>query len=452
MSDLHDVFEYIDAHHDHYVADLQRLVRQPSVSAQGIGIAETAAIVEQMLADCGFDVAQYSTSGNPIVFGERAGVSSRRLTFYNHYDVQPADPLELWNTDPWSADIRDGRIWGRGVADNKGNLVARLSAIDALLKVRGELPLTVKYIVEGEEEIGSIHIEEFTHAHGEKLASDGCIWESGGRDDQGRLDISLGMKGICYLELSVQTVSEDQHSSKAIRLPNAAWRLTWALASLKGPDERIKVKGFYDKVRQPTPAELAVLAEIPDNSASEMARLGIDHYLLGLTGAERIQRDYFEPTCTISGILSGYTGEGSKTVMPARAMAKVDHRLVPDQDPDEIEQLIRIHLDEHGFSDVSIKAFGNEKPGRSSLDSTLVRVVDETWREMTGKETTIAPTSLGTGPWYYLNDALGIDGCTAGAGHPASSVHAPNENIYVEDYIRHIKHAAMIMDRFATAV
>ncbi len=449
MTGMQDVFDYIDAHALDYVADLQRLVRQPSISAQGVGIAETAAMVEGLLADRGFDVAQYETRGNPIVFGARTGASPKRLTFYNHYDVQPPEPLELWNGDPWSAEILDGRIWGRGVADNKGNLVARLSAIDALLKVRGELPLTVKYIVEGEEEIGSIHIEDFTQQHGDKLASDGCIWESGGRDDQGRLELSLGMKGICYIEMSVETVAEDQHSSRAIRLPNAAWRLTWALASLKGPDERIRVKGFYDKVRQPTAAELAVLAEIPDNSESELKRLGIDSYLLGLTGQERIRRDFFEPTCTISGILTGYTGEGSKTVMPARGMAKVDHRLVPDQDPDEIFQLIRAHLDEHGFSDVHIKAFGNEKPGRSSLESPLVRVVDETYRELTGNETTVQPTSLGTGPWYYLNDALGIDGCTAGAGHPASSVHAPNENIYVEDYIRHIKHAAMIMDRFA---
>ena len=279
MPDMQAVFEHIDQHADEYVADLQRLVQQPSVSAQGIGIAETAAIVEGMLAERGFDVAQYETSGNPIVFGSRAGATEKRLTFYNHYDVQPAEPFELWNSDPWSAELRDGRIWGRGVADNKGNLVARLSAIDALLKVRGELPLTVKYIVEGEEEIGSIHIEEFTHAHRDKLDSDGCIWESGGRDDKGRMELSLGMKGICYIEMSVQSVAEDQHSSRAIRLPNAAWRLTWALATLKGPDERIRVKGFYNKVREPTAAELAVLAEIPDNSEAEMKRLGIDSYL-----------------------------------------------------------------------------------------------------------------------------------------------------------------------------
>jgi len=147
MTDLNDVFAYIDEHRDEYIALLQQLVRQPSVSAQGIGIAETASMVESLLRDRGFDVAQYPTGGNPVVFGERTGTSGMRLSFYNHYDVQPAEPLELWHSDPWAAEIRDGRIWGRGVADNKGNLAGRLAAVDAVLKTRGELPLTVKFIV-----------------------------------------------------------------------------------------------------------------------------------------------------------------------------------------------------------------------------------------------------------------------------------------------------------------
>lgn len=448
MSDA--VFDYIDRHRDEYVATLQWLVRQPSVSAQGVGITETAAMVEALLAERGFDVAQYPTSGNPVVFGQRAGAADRTLTFYNHYDVQPAEPLELWESDPWDPVIREGRIWGRGVADNKGNLVARLSALDAILKIRGELPLNVKYIVEGEEEIGSVHIEEFTHAHADKLESDGCIWESGGRDAQGRQQIQLGMKGICYVELRVQGVAEDQHSSRATRLPNAAWRLVWALSTLKDADERILIPGFYDRVRPPTSAELSALAKIPDDTGDELERLGIDGYLLGLTGLERITRDYFQPTCTISGLLSGYTGPGSKTVMPARAMAKVDMRLVPDQDPHEIFALLRKHLDDRGFSDIELELLGPEKPGRTSLDAPLAKVVEETYRELTGQESIVSPTSQGTGPWYYLNDALGIDGCSGGSGHPASGAHAPNENIYLDDFVRHIKHVVLILDRFAT--
>jgi acetylornithine deacetylase/succinyl-diaminopimelate desuccinylase-like protein len=448
---MDDVFAYIDQHQDEYIAMLQKLVRQPTVSAQGIGIAETAAMVEGMLAENGFAAQQYPTNGNPVVYAEQAGATTKRLSFYNHYDVQPVEPLELWHSDPWDPVIRDGRIWARGVADNKGNLVARIAAMNAVRAVRGQLPLTVKFIVEGEEEIGSINIEDFTHAHRDLVASDGCIWESGSRDEKGRQLINLGMKGICYVELRVRGVSEDQHSSKAIRLPNAAWRLVWALGTLKGPDEKILIPGFYDKVRKPTPAEVAVLDRIPDDSADEMARLGIDRYLLGLTGRERIERDFFQPTCTVSGILSGYTGKGSKTVMPAEAMAKVDMRLVPDQDPMEIFALLRKHLDDQGFSDIELELLGPEPPGRSSMESPLAKVVESTFEELTGKESIISPSSLGTGPWYQLCSSFGIDGCTAGSGHPSSGAHAPNENIYVEDYIRHIKHVALIMDRFANA-
>ncbi len=448
---MQDVFDYIDAHQDEYIAMLQDLLRQPSVSAQGIGIAETAAMVEGLLTANGFEARQYKTSGNPVVYAEQPGTSSKRLSFYNHYDVQPAEPLELWHSDPWDPVIRDGRMWARGVADNKGNLVARIAAMNAVRAVRGELPLTVKFIVEGEEEIGSIHIEEFTHAHRRLVAADGCIWESGSRDERGRQLINLGMKGICYVELRVRSVSEDQHSSKAIRLPNAAWRMVWALASLKGPDERVLIPGFYNKVRKPTPAEVEVLDRIPDDSADEMARLGMDSSLLGLTGRERIERDFFQPTCTVSGFLSGYTGAGSKTVMPAEAMAKVDMRLVPDQDPLEIFELLRKHLDAQGFDDIEIELLGPEPPGRSSMESDLAKVVESTFTELTGQSSIISPSSLGTGPWYQLCSAFGIDGCTAGAGHPASGAHAPNENIYIDDYIRHIKHVALIMDRFATA-
>lgn len=448
---MQDVFAYIDAHHEEYIAMLQDLLRQPSVSAQGIGVAETAAMVEGLLAESGFSVKQYETKGNPVVYAEQPGKASKRLSFYNHYDVQPAEPLELWHTDPWDPVIKDGRIWGRGVTDNKGNLCARISAMNAVRAVRGELPLTVKFIVEGEEEIGSINIEDFTHAHPDLMASDGCIWESGSRDEKGRQVINLGMKGICYVQLNVRGVSEDQHSSKAIRLPNAAWRLVWALASLKGPDERILIPGFYDKVRKPTPAELAVLERIPDDSADEMERLGIDHYLLGLTGIERIERDFFQPTCTVSGVLSGYTGKGSKTVMPAEAMAKVDMRLVPDQDPHEIFALLRKHLGDQGFDDIELTLLGPEPPGRSSLESPLAKIVESTFTELTGHESIITPSSLGTGPWHQLCSSFGIDGVTCGSGHPSGNAHAPNENIFVDDYIRHIKHVALIMDRFAEA-
>lgn len=441
---MDDLFRYIDQHADAAVIDLQRLLRQPSVAAQGIGMTETAALVSAMLAGAGVSARQVDTRGGyPVVYGEAAGTTTRTLSFYNHYDVQPAEPFDLWESDPWGAEIRDGRIWARGVSDNKGNLAARIAAIAAWRAVRGELPLTVKFIVEGEEEIGSPHLEHF---------ADACIWEFGGTDFEGRPLVHLGLKGICYVELRAAGARADQHSSVATSVPNPAWRLVWALASLKGADERVLIPGFYDRVVPPTADELAVLARMPDTEAQRRDHYGIDGFLLGLTGQALRQRDYFEPTCTISGLLSGYTGDGSKTVLPARAMAKVDMRLVPDQDPREIFGLLRRHLDNRGFADIEMTLLGPERPARTRLDAPIARVVVDTWRELTGLEPVVVPTSAGSGPWYELCGRFGIDACTAGVGHGRSQAHAPNENIYVADFVRGIKHICLIMDRFARLV
>jgi acetylornithine deacetylase/succinyl-diaminopimelate desuccinylase-like protein len=191
------------------------------------------------------------------------------------------------------------------------------------------------------------------------------------------------------------------------------------------------------------------LAAIPDLEEERLAPLGIDHFLLGLTGMDLKRRDYFAPTCTVAGIQGGYTGAGAKTVLPAEAVAKIDMRLVADQDPDEIFGLLRAHLDREGFGDVGARLLGALKPARTPLDAPIARVVVATYRELYGAEPVVSPTSSGSGPWYQLCAQFGIDACTAGVGHARSQAHAPNENIYVEDFVRGIKHICLIMDRFA---
>lgn len=447
------VNSFIDEHADEYIAWLQRLLRQPSVSTQNIGIPETAEMVKEMLESVGVSAQVVEVpGGNPVVYGELKGETPdgsepKILRFYNHYDVQPAEPLELWHSDPWAAEIRDGRIWARGVSDNKGNLVSRIAAIHAYTTVNGKPPVTIRFIVEGEEEMGSPNLEKFTKEHPELCAADACIWETGGKDAEGRPTLQLGLKGICYVELRVKSIAGDQHSSRATSVPNAAWRLIWALNALKGPDEVVRIPGFYDKVKPPTEAELEALKAMPDNEEKMKEFLGIDSFLLGLTGLDLKIRDYFQPTLTVSGIQSGYTGPGTKTVLPAEAMAKVDMRLCADQDPYEILELLKAHLKNEGFGDVEVTPLSMLYPARTSMEDPFVKLVAETAREVYGKEPVIVPTSAGSGPWYQLNEQFGVPGAAAGAGHAQSAAHAPNENIYVEDYIRAIKQICLIIDR-----
>ncbi len=360
------VFAHIDAHAEDYISLLQRFCHQPSIAAQGVGMQEMAQMVKAELASLGANPELVDTRGGfPVVYGTLAGASNRTLSFYNHYDVQPADPLDEWDSDPWAAEIRDGRIWARGVADNKGNTVARIAAIRAWQAVRGDLPLNVKFIVEGEEEIGSPHLYNFAKDHPDMCAADACIWEFGGRDIDGRPQIHLGLKGICYVELRAKGARHDWHSSVATSVPNPAWRLVWALSTLKDQNERVLIPGFYDNVVPPTDAELQVLERIPDTERERLENLGIDGFLQRLSGVDLATRDYFQPTCTISGFLSGYTGQGSKTVLPGTAMAKLDMRLVANQDPYEIYRLLRKYLDDKGFTDVETELLGPGFPART---------------------------------------------------------------------------------------
>lgn len=450
MTDLSRVYAYIDEHADEYIAQLQKMLNQPSIAAQGVGMTEMAAMVQKDMDALGFATNQYDTRGGfPVVYGEKAGASDKTLVFYDHYDVQPADPIDEWTADPWSGEIRDGKIFARGVADNKGNIAARFAAIDAWQKIQGELPLKLKFIIEGEEEVGSMHLQNFIDDHKDLCMADACIWEFGGRDIDGRPQIHLGLKGICYVELRTSGARTDWHSSMATSIPNPAWRLVWALSTLKDKDDNILIPGFLDKVKVPTEAELKALADLPDNEQELLDDAEIEGFINGLTGMELRLKDYFEPTCTISGILSGYTEKGQKTVLPSKAMAKIDMRLVADQNPHEIYALLRKHLDDNGFTDIESELVGAGYPARTSLEAPIAKVVAETYGEVFGQTPSIYPTSSGSGPWYQLCDAFGIDAATAGVGHGRSQAHAPDENIYVDDYILGIKHIVAIMDRFA---
>lgn len=446
---LQDVFSYIERNRELYIQWLQDLCRQPSVATQNRGMVEAAAMVEQRIASIGGKARQIATSGYPVVYGECHPGKKKILSFYNHYDVQPEDPIEKWHSPPFAADIRDGRIYARGVADNKGNLVARLAAVHAYQAVRGELPLTVKFFVEGEEEIGSPSLRGFVDQNKDLLQSDGCIWEFGYKNADDRIKATFGVKGMCYLELVCRGANTDMHSSNAAVIENPAWRLVWALQTLKTPDERIQVEGFYDRVAKPDAEEYEALQAMDYNEEKTLEKFGLDSFLLHLSGLELKEKLVYQPTCTICGFESGYIGEGKKTVLPSEARVKLDFRLVPHQDPHEIRQLVREHLDKHGFSDIEIITHTLTYPARTDLHSDLAQAVIDTTQQVYGKEPVIEPISPATGPMYIFCQQLGIPSVSVGVGNFTSNNHAPNENITVEDFILGIKHIAAIIDRFA---
>lgn len=446
---MQDIFAYIDAHAQEYVARLQRVCRQPSIAAEDDGMAETAQMVAALTEQVGAAPQMLPTGGYPVVYAEIAGSSHRTLMLYDHYDVQPADPLELWDYPPFGAQIDDGRIWARGVADNKGNLVARLCAIDAWRQVRGELPLTVKLVFEGEEEIGSPNLGHFAEQYHDLFQADGCIWEAGYSDLQGRLQITLGCKGITYVELRARGANRDLHSANAAIVPNPVWRLVWALSTLKGPDERVLIDGFYDAVRPPSARDGELLAAWDFQPDEYRRDLGIASFLRGADGNQAKHDLLFEPTCTICGIQAGYTGQGSKTVLPNMAFCKLDLRLVPDQRNEHILELLRRHLDRHGFDDIEVIDLDGEDPARTDPDHPLVNAVVRAAHAVYTQPPQLLPTMSGTGPMYHLCERWGIAAVGAGVGNANSRNHAPNENIRVEDYIVGIKHIAQIFQEFA---
>lgn len=389
-------------------------------------------------------------NGAPVVFAE-IGSGARTLMIYNHYDVQPPEPLELWNSPPFDAAIRDGKLFARGVADNKGNLVCRIQAVEAYLAAFGKLPLKIKFVVEGEEEIGSIHLPQFVDENRALLQDvHGCLWEAGYKDIDNRPVLSCGVKGIVYVELHARGAKRDLHSAAAAIVPNPAWRLVWALATLKDENDNVLIDDYQSHVRPPTAAEMDALKSIPRDDEKLKADYGIRAFIRNLSGIDLLRKHLYEPTVTICGLYAGYIGEGSKTVLPNHAFAKIDFRLVPNLTPALVVDLLRRHLDRRGFDDIEIVLTENgEHVARSPLDSAIVRSAIAAARSVYATEPIVYPTMAGSGPMYPLCQQLGIPAVSAGCGWHDSRSHAPNENIRLADYFEGMSFIRELIDRFA---
>ncbi len=443
---------YVEAHASDFVARLQALCRIRSVAAEGgPAMHEAAELVARLSHQAGLDVAQVSVQGAPPVVLAQGGAGSRGLMIYNHYDVQPPDPLDEWRVPPFEAAIVDGVLYARGVADNKSNVVARLAAVEAYRATVGELPVRLACVFEGEEEVGSLHLAQFAADHAALLRTlDGCVWEAGYKDEAERPVIMLGLKGVVSLLVRVRVMNADAHSGNGGLYPNAAWRLIEALSTLRQPDGRVTIDGLWDHIQPPSAAEEDALRTIPFEAEAIQRHLGIAGFLGALAGEAALRRLMFEPTCTINGIWGGYTGPGSKTVIPAQANAKLDIRLTPNLTPALVLDLVADHLARRGFTDVAVtEEEEGLMPARTDPTAPIVQAAIAALADVHGQPPVVQPTSAGSGPMYQLCQAYDIPAVSLGVGWAHSNAHAPNESMRLSDFVEGIKVIGRLIDRFA---
>jgi len=445
--------KYVSDNLNVFAKDIITLASQPSVSARKEGIEECAALVEKMLIELGATTKVLRLEGAaPLVYGElKSNRSNKTIMFYNHYDVQPEEPLDLWKSPPFKPEIRDGRIYGRGVSDDKGELVSRLKTIESYLKTSGEPPCSVKFCFEGEEETGSVHLGSYISNHSDLFKADGVIWEYGTVDTKGNPMVTLGVKGMIYVEFVVKSLSQDAHSSYAAVLPSAPWRLARLLNILKDENERILVPGWYDGVTTLAEDELAVLQEMPFDGDEFKKTYGAEKFLGGMGDDQAKKALVQRPTGNIAGIWAGYTGPGSKTVLPKEIHAKMDFRLVPEQDPDDLWKKMRAYLDGNGFTDIEMQLESMEPAARTSYKHPFAQAAIRAAEKVYNKKPIVELGSPGTGPLYLFTRRYNMPSVDIGVSAMDGGIHAPNENLKLENLQKGMYWIAETMELYSAS-
>jgi acetylornithine deacetylase/succinyl-diaminopimelate desuccinylase-like protein len=392
----------------------------------------------------------------PAVYGELRGGSDFVLLLYNHYDVQPVDPLELWESPPFEPTVRDGKLFARGTADNKGELAVRLAVVRWLREQSDALPLSIRWIIEGEEEVGSPHFDEIVRLNAEALRADACLWEGApALLTDGRPAIGLGFKGLLAVRLAVRALMTDAHSATAAVAPSAAWRLVEALSSLRGRDGTIRIEGFYDAVRGPSEAEREAIAAQSDSFEHDLKGvLGIEKFVDELTGPALRERSSFAPTANIAGIRTGYGGPGMKTVLPAEASAWLDFRLVPEQTPKDVLALLHAHLEREGFGDVEVTVLASAEAAGTPIEHPFVQRVAQIAQDVAGHPASITPRVGGTLPIIAsLHRHVGVPGLSApdNPWYFGARAHAPNEHVRLADLGHAVRFTHALFTRLVEA-
>lgn len=448
-----DLASYFDTHAARFQSELFEFLRIPSVSARSEhrpDLLRAADWLAGSLRTVGLAVEVYETPGNPIVLGEwrGAGAGAPTVLVYGHYDVQPAEPLEGWESPPFEPAVRDGRIYARGATDDKGQLFLHVKALEALFAVRGKLPVNVLVLAEGEEEVGGTNLTPFVERHAERLRCDAVVISDGAMYAPGVPSLLCSIRGMAYFQIDVEGPAGDLHSGTyGGAVVNPATALARILATLHDAEGRIAIPGFYDRVQE-WPEELRqATASLPFDDAAfreeaEVTELG------GEAGFTTLERLWARPTCDIHGLLSGYTGEGGKTVIPSRAMAKVSCRLVTDQDPADIERRFRDHIAEVTPPGVraEVTFLAGARPWRAPLTGRLAEAASAALTATYG----LPPVIQGDGGSLpVVNDferTLGAPILLMGFGLPGENAHAPNEWLSLENFEKGMRTAALLWE------
>jgi len=398
------------------------------------------------------NVRLIDTPGNPVVYGDWLGTpGAPTILFYGHYDVQPVDPLELWESPPFEATIRDGEIYARGSADDKGQVFMHFKAIEAHLKQNGKLPVNMKIILEGEEEVGSVNLDNFIRDHKSDLGADVVVISDSPMFARGVPSICYGLRGLVYFQIDLRGSSTDLHSgSFGGAVANPAFVLSQMLAQMKDRGGHIKIPGFYDDVVPLQDEERKAWASLPFNEKKFKKDFGLPK-VTGETGYTTLERTWARPTFEINGLLSGFTGEGAKTVLPAVAMAKVSMRLVPNQSPDKIAELFEAHVKDiaPGTVELKITRMHGGKPWMTSYDNPFVQAAGRAIEKGFGRKPVFTREGGSIPVVSTFQEELGLPSVLFGVGLPDENAHAPNEKLDVANFHGGIISSAILYDEIA---
>jgi len=421
--------------------DLFSFLRFASISTDSNHSGDVRACAEWLidkLNHMGLDTELHETAQHPIVVARNKHVAGKKTCLiYGHYDVQPVDPVELWDSPPFEPEIRDGRIWARGATDNKGQMLAHVLGVEQSLEEDGELPVNLIFLFEGEEEIGSPNLMPFLQQHKDELKCDVIAVSDTGMVAQGVPTMGYGLRGIACCEVTVKGPSGDLHSGVyGGAVANPATAVARLVASLHDAEGNIAIEGFYDEVRPLEQWERDMWADVPGMTEQDMLAITGSPALFGEPGYSSAERLWARPTAEVNGIAGGYQGEGSKTVLPAEAMAKFSFRLVPDQDPKDIMKKVQAHLEKHTPEGVTVEVeVGHDgKPFYADPNSENGKAGQAALRAAFGKEPVLIREGGSIPIIQDMKEIFGVEALMLGLALPDCQIHAPNENYYVENF------------------